>query len=369
MKKICFVAPKSLSLFTNINYKNGLLGGGEKQLYYIGRELCSDSEYDIHFCVADYGQKEKEVFDGITVWKSFAFGQSLFKRMRIFYKTLKNINADIYVFRSADVGILLGLILVKYFLGKKFLYMVASDSECSSRGLKKAWNFLTAWSMGRVYRWSDKLTVQSNNQEEQFMQNRKIKPGAVVKNSYLFTILPEQIDEKKKKTVLWVGRCQPLKRPEIFIELASLFPDLDFVMIAPSAYKQEVYFERIKKSAENEKNLRFISYVPPHEIKTYYKEARIYVTTSEWEGFSNTMMEAMECRCPVASLNVNPDSILEKFSLGFCAENDKETFFSSFGQLIKDQAKMSSYGQNARLYLEQNHGIKSTVDQFKGILK
>ena len=73
-KKVCFVIPRAYYLFNkNSTNEQDKVGGAQKQAYLISTELAKNSKFDVNFCVADFGQKNKEYYNNITVWKSFNF--------------------------------------------------------------------------------------------------------------------------------------------------------------------------------------------------------------------------------------------------------------------------------------------------------
>jgi len=362
--KLCFVVPQAYKYF---NHKvSATTGGAERQVFYLGRELAQDKRFRVHYCVADYGQDEVEIYGRIKVWKSFLVEDSKPRATAKLYKVLKKINAHVYVFRAPDIGVFVAMTLVKLGLRKKFMYMIASDSEVFAPPKDKEklkWKL-----MGLVYKRSNILTAQTLYQKKTIKKVKGVKVTGIVKNSYDFKLQPKDLRLNEKETILWVGRCDQMKRAEIFLELARQHPQLPFVIIAPPAVGQKDYQQQVKREASGVANLTFVDFVPPEEITGYYVKAKIYVTTSEFEGFSNTMMEAMEACCPIVSLNINPDDILDKFELGFCTNDNQTQFFKQFKELIAQPNLMYEMGQNARAYLEQHHNTKASGDVLKQLL-
>jgi glycosyltransferase involved in cell wall biosynthesis len=87
-------------------------------------------------------------------------------------------------------------------------------------------------------------------------------------------------------------------------------------------------------------------------------QGHILVNTSKQEGFSNTFIQAWMRKVPVVSLQVDPDSVLEKEGIGFCS--------GSFDQLVKDTQKLitddklrNEMGERARAYAIKNHSLKN----------
>jgi len=363
IKKICFVIPRAYYLFNpDISGVDDKIGGAQKQAFLFSTELAKNKTFDIHFCVADFGQKRVEKHHNITVWKSFNFDSFIIKKTIVLFKILKKINADIYVFRAADSGVALGTLFIKLFLKKKVFYMLASNIESSFSGLRKVLGLYTAFTMPLTYKYADKISVQSQEQYNLFIDGRKRKPNAIIRN-----IIP--INNQTKKTdnfILWVGRLDKIKSPELFLTLAKKFPYEKFVMIAPVVRDSIEYGNKIKAQTLKIKNLKYIDFVKPKEMEKYYQQTKIYVITSESEGFSNTMAEAMAAKCPVLSYTVNPDNILE--GAGFCAARNTENFHSSFEKLLKSSKLRITLGTNGYNYIRKEHRKDIIIEKLTKIL-
>ncbi len=368
MKKICFIIPRSYYLF-NPEAKNAKdkVGGAQKQAYFLSTALAEDKNFDVHFLVADFGQNELEERQHVKLQKSFNFSDNIFKRTRKLLKTLKKIKAETYIFRTADTGVAFAIFFVQIFLKRKVIYMIAADAETSKKRQKKYNGFMTAFAMQYVYKKADIITAQTEQQSYIFEKNRKRKPDAIIKNIYL-NENSENVNYNKKNTILWVGRLSEIKKPELFLKLAEKFPSEKFVMIAPVVLEKKEYGKKIQNKAKSIKNLQYIDYVKPEEIKNHYLKAKIYVTTSYLEGFSNTMAEAMQAGCPIISYNVNPDNILTKYECGFCADKKIEQLFSDFEKLNHNPKLRKFLGQNAAQYIYENHQKEMIIKEFKKLL-
>lgn len=368
MKKLCFVIPRAYYLFNpNISGAEDKVGGAQKQAYLLSIGLAEKEKFNVNFLVADLGQPDNEEIKGVKIWKSFNFSDNIFKRTIKFIKTIKKINAETYIFRSADIGVAFAIFYIKTFLKKKVLYMIASDVETTKKQQIKHSGKTSALAMQYVYNKSDIITAQASQQAYSFEQDRKRKPNAIIKNIYSFKE-SEQINHQEKNTILWVGRLGKIKNPQIFINLANKFSKEKFVMIAPIVRDYIEYGEKIQNEARKVKNLKLVNYVKPTEINEYFKNAKIYVLTSELEGFSNTMAEAMMSECAVLSYNVNPDNILNVYECGFCANNDTEKFLHDFEKLNSDSKIRIRFGKNGANYIKKHHNKESIIENFANLL-
>ncbi len=366
-KKICFVQPRAYYLFNQeTDAGKDKVGGAQTQTYFFSTGLAERNNYDVHFLVADFGQKDFEIRNNVKIWKSFKFNNNTLKKSIDLFHTLNKINADIYIFRSADLGVAITSFYTKFILKKKLFYMLASDVETSFKQSRQMSGLLSALSMSFVYKFADIISVQSGTQYNLFIKHHKRKPTAIIKN-----IIHQQKQNEtiNKSYILWVGRLEKIKNPELFIELAKKYPAEKFVMIAPIVLDDKDYGENIKNSALKIENLEYINYVRPSEIYKFYQRAKLYIVTSHFEGFSNTMAEAMANACPVLSFNVNPDKIFTQYQTGYCAMGSKQLFFRQFEELLNNKNISGKFRKNAIEYIKKNHDKEAIINTFIKLLR
>jgi glycosyltransferase involved in cell wall biosynthesis len=244
--------------------------------------------------------------------------------------------------------------------------MLASHVEIFFKNLRSATNLPSALSMGFVHKMADRITAQNMQQKELFEQNRKRKVDAIIPN--VIEDITSHDNDRNRDLILWVGRSVPLKRPELFLIQAKSFPDEKFVMICPPSFDTD-YYNHIRAQAELIPNLEFIEYVAPAEMHDYYLRSKIYLLTSEAEGFSNTMMEAMISGTAIVSLSVNPDHIFEQYKLGLYSNNKIGEFETNVGLLINNPEKCKVLAQNAKDYLAIKHIGAEIIEEFKKLLQ
>lgn len=367
-KKICFVVPRAWYLFEpQSETSGGNVGGAQKQAYLLSLALAKTDLYDVHFMVADYGQGARMLKNGITVWKSFQFQDNFIKKIIVFFSVLTKIKSDIYIFRAADFGVAISIFFIKFILQKKTLYMLASQKEIDYKTHKKKSGLLTACSMYFAYKLADVIVAQTSEQYYHFKANYKREPNAIIKN-IIEQNTKERMHPDAGKHILWVGRLDPIKKPERYIELAKKFKDATFLMIAPMVLEHQKYGQNFLKRTDIPKNLLILPYVNPSEIKVYYQQAKIYVMTSESEGFSNTMMEAMEASCPILSYEVNPENMINLHGLGYCANGSKEDFYYYFERLLRDENAAHKMGKNGLKYITKNHRADIVLPAFINVI-
>jgi len=217
-----------------------------------------------------------------------------------------------------------------------------------------------------VYKNANIITVQTQHQANVFFKERKRKANAIIKNIYYPKTIKSQIF--KKTDILWVGRLTKIKNPKHFLNMAKEFPKESFVMIAPIVMDFIKYGKEIQELAKEIQNLKLINYVLPKEIYKYYEKSKIYVMSSDLEGFSNTMAEAMMASCAILSYKVNPDNILTEHYCGLYADGDLNVFQNNLKTLLEKQELCKELGNNGAKYINSNHQEKEIINKFKSLL-
>ena len=185
---------------------------------------------------------------------------------------------------------------------------------------------------------------------------------------YRNLILPRAFPNGGVKEVdfLWVSRCQPVKRPHLFLDLVEKVPEHTFEMICPR--EDVALWESVAERAAGLPNLRFIEKVPYHEIQARYDAARVFVNTSEWEGWPNSFIQAGLGRTALLSLDVNPDGIFERFGLGRYAAGSMDRLKDDARAMMADDAALDTMQEGcARFVAEMHDNAKETEAFLEGL--
>jgi len=194
--KVCFVTPKVYPVF-NPEVKK-VFGGAEVDLYFLGTELAKDENFKVSYVAADYGQQEIEYKEGAEIIKSLNFRENQVFGARKIWHAMKAEDADIYVTKTASVGVPLIRMFCKIY-NKRFVYRSAHQSECDGAYAKKY--FL----LGKAFNWSlktaDSVLVQNKDNQESLEKTTGIK-SEVIPNGHRLG----EVSEQHKDSILWVAR-------------------------------------------------------------------------------------------------------------------------------------------------------------------
>ena len=160
-----------------------------------------------------------------------------------------------------------------------------------------------------------------------------------------------RLPASERRTVLWIGRYDGVKRPELFPRIAGRLPGRQCVMIIPGA--PPAFYE----SVSGLENLRLLDYVAPEELPAYYARARVLVNTSRSEGLPNTFIEAACQGTPIVTTRVDPGDYFARYGHGLVIE-DEAALASTIEQLFIEPAAHDQLSRNARRYFEEVHEIE-----------
>ena len=128
------------------------------------------------------------------------------------------------------------------------------------------------------------------------------------------------------------------------------------------------FYEKIKSDADKIPNLEFIGFIPYPDIGKYFNAASILINTSNFEGFSNTFLQAWMAHTPVISLNVNPDEIICRYKLGFHSKTF-EQMVKDVKTLLEDGGLREKMGENGKIYVEQEHNIVNSINKYHDVFE
>lgn len=351
--KICFTSLYAYHLFNPENKSR--FGGAELQLYLMARELAKDKNFEVHFVVGDFGQTDTETREGVALHKVFnpKGGNKIVKAALAFFGLLRmllKLGADIHIQKAAGFESFVVALYTKL-ANKKLIYMIGHNPAAARQD-----NYGMSILRWRVFKlllaWADLIVAQ--HPDQQAALKRIFGKDSIIR--YAAQEIPTSGGFQDKTDILWVGRCDAWKRPEILLALAEKNPQQRFVMACPMA-KNADYFKEIKARAERLSNVEFLEYVPHERITEYFKKAKLFVCTSVSEGFPNVFVEAAKTATPILSLAVNPSKMLDANGIGVFAAGDEQKLATIFQELAADSPRLERMSEKAYEYALKYHDL------------
>ncbi len=373
---ICFLADAFIS------DEAATITGPMVQTYLIGQEL-KRRGWTVDFIAYNkQGKNFTETHEGLRVhWIRH-------RRLlpQIFYylpliKRLKAVNPDICYQRGRDVLTGFGVYYCRRH-GKTMIWASAGESgvypdKYAASVTRKNIFFLKkiilraeAFINDRICNYglnrAHHVIVQTEQQQKAFRSNFG-RESVVIQSGH--PVMPP-VQRSMPLKILWIGSIKPVKRPEIFIEIAHAFSGYDCEFWIAGQMPDANYGNGILNSIRNEKNITYIGPVPFSKSRDWIARAHILVNTTRagYEGLPNAFVQAWLAGTVTISLDADPDSLLSRQGLGACLHS-KEAMIDYIANLIKHPDLWEALSAKSRRYAVENFSIEKITDQIINLLK
>lgn len=307
-------------------------GGAEKQAALLATIL--SKEHQVHF-VAFFGHQEespnvRKMLEEANVSIKYIEGNIL-KKSREYYNFLKENKIEICFNYLTQCDIVGGIIERK--AGVKKIYNGIRNSKLAKLkmiGERFVHNHVVDYTIYNCY--SGARYFESEGYSK--------KKTIVIPNCFPNISDPIKRESKAKKQIITVARFQPQKDYETTIrtiaELKKKRDDFEFIIIGHG------YLEPKIRGWVKEYGIEECTtiYIAPNNVQEILKGADIYLSTSLFEGTSNSIMEAMNWSMPVVATNVGDNDQLVHNSLnGWLSEiGDSSSMASNLATLLEDDS-------------------------------
>lgn len=136
-----------------------------------------------------------------------------------------------------------------------------------------------------------------------------------------------------------------------FAKLSVSYPEATFTIVGDGSQKKSL--ELLAKSLGVEDRIKFVGW--HNDLSSFYKEADIYISTSLFEGYGMSMVEAASYALPLvlSEAGIAEEYFKNKGAL-LCKPRDVEAFYKSLLVLFKDGESRTKMGIEARKAVESN---------------
>jgi len=288
--------------------------------------------------------------------------------------------ADVYYYRNNRYH--LGLIrLVCKMNRARYIWAVMSDAFCSRDAavkkavldIKKYKGFLKFIFIAklkiesRLFRAGVKnsdLIIVQNSRQKQIVKKEFGQKSVKIYNSHPLGIYAK----KRENNILYIGSLKSIKRPKLFCKLAQSLNkrDYNFIMIGGIRYQgteKDEMLEIIKQS-----NVDYIGEQDLDEVNSILSTSKLYINTSEVEGFPNTFIQSWSYGVPVLSFKVNPDGLLTDKKLGKVCNDNIDLAKMIIEELMDNKKIWKSLSERCYNYSKEQFNIVKSVDKIEEAL-
>ncbi len=177
--------------------------------------------------------------------------------------------------------------------------------------------------------------------ETEFIYAKKLGKAKLVRNGVNISEVRNYAlkSEKTVFTIGSVGRISFQKNPELFNDIAQLFPNIKFIWVGEG----DLHSKLISS------NIEVTGWKTREDVIAIVDSFDIYIQTSIWEGLPITIIEAMSLGKPIIATNVigNKDTVIHAEN-GFLCDT-LNSFESSINKLIQDHSLRNTMGLNSSI--------------------
>ncbi len=330
------------------------IGGAERFVI----DLCNTQKcIDLNPAVISLGQVDDLLIDecrASNILVACYGGSSIIKICRVFLVLLK---FDCIHIHSPYALKFLHVCLP--FLGKKIIYTRHGAAPFASSHWLKLHK--------KAQRYVNAITFVSREGSDNFHHQHGWHniPSFVIDNGVLINPVTQTKSDKLRFGS--VGRMIPLKHQISLLQAIALLP-LEFQKkIEVNFFGDGECLANLK--AFQQKNIadvavNFHGMVCDREL--IYTNIDVLVVTSETEGLSMVIIEAMANNIPVIATDVggNPKLVINGQTGWLFDYNDKHMLAAYMQRLINNQALIAEYGNNAFTYISENFSIDSAAKKY-----
>lgn len=349
--KICFLGLDNLPVLAP-QYGHHAVGGEQVQQTLLARAMARRG-LAVSMAVYDYGQEDGAVWDGITTYRTYRQQAGLpvlrfvYPRWWHMWRAMHRAGADVYYVSCAGMQLgLAAMFCLRH--GKRLVFRVAHDSDCEPDQL-----LIRYWRDKKLYEYglrrAHAILVQTARQQGRLAANYG-------RSSRVADMLvdPPQQEQQRIVDVLWVNNIRPFKRPDLFLALARSMPACRFRMIGGTQPGAEALYDSVAREAQTIRNLEFLGRVPYHDMDRHYAQAKLFVNTSDSEGFPNSYLQSWIRGTPVVAF-FDPDGVIRRERLGHAAMS-LDDMRGHLVKMLADGAAWRRTSVRCKVFMQEHFG-------------
>lgn len=163
-----------------------------------------------------------------------------------------------------------------------------------------------------------------------------------------------------KKIILTIARVAPPKRTDLFVDVARLLPQYNFVWIGNQ--------HEVTEFGELPSNCHFLGNIP--NAGAFCSKADLLMLPSNYEGLPMVILEAMSFGKPVVASNVGGVSEIVRNDVnGYALENNPQLFAEKIKHILENEGLYSKLSQNSLNIFQSELTVEKMVQGYLTIYK
>ena len=216
------------------------------------------------------------------------------------------------------------------------------------------------------------ITVTGNN-SRQYLIQKGISGEKIfaLPNTMNFTPFCK-LNINKEYDIVSLGRISDDKHVEIIVkiveELKSKIPNIKAAIGGNGPQKEKVI--DLVKQLKLDNNISICGFIPDEELTNFFNKGKVFVLTSETEGFPRTIIQAAACGLPVVASNVGDiTDVIDHGINGFLVNeyNNIRGFSSRVLQLLNDDDLYEKFSLTLEKKVKQQFVIENASKVWQNI--
>ena len=179
-----------------------------------------------------------------------------------------------------------------------------------------------------------------------------------------------------ERVVLFVGRLEPFKGPDILVRALAEMRDASnvrLVLVGGSEEERSAeWLDRIAADVGVGARLRWQPAIPQAGLPDFYASADVCAVPSFHESFGLAALEAMACGTPVVASDVGAlSSLVRDGETGLLVRgHEPRAFAAALEELLHDPERASRMGESAREWASGftwGRSVEETLDGYRGV--
>jgi glycosyltransferase involved in cell wall biosynthesis len=302
-------------------------------------------------------------------------GATIYEAMDLFFNALTHKYANIMGLYVSPHG-LIAYVIAKLTGKSIIISLIAGRAELYTKGSLNGISYDSSpipW-YGKLFLYVLKRShavVTTGNVTKDFL----VKQG--VKAEKIYPIISPGNRSRFRKTnlsksydLISVGYLYIVKHHEVLLqataEVKKTFPNIKVCIVGDGHRKEEL--KRLANELGIQTNVEFVGY--QKDVSYYYNSSRIFVHSSETEGFPNVFLEAMMCGLPCVVSNCGDITDIARDgynSIVIQNFDDFKSYAKAICTLLQDSELYANLSQKA-LETTESLSIESVTHQWESIL-
>lgn len=239
--------------------------------------------------------------------------------------------------------------------------------------ISKFWTFLRRYS----YALLDCVVVLSSKTQQWLTSHTKVRHSVIIPNPIVYPLAqqppllrPDAFLKPKRNYLLAVGRLSAQKNFDlllkVFADLAKTNLEWDLIILGEGELRGALEAQILKLTLQQ----RVLMPGRAGNVGDWYQRADLYVLTSDFEGFPNTLLEAMAYGLPCVSFDCDtgPRDIIRHEINGLLLPNgNAQLLLTALDGLMKSPEMRKSFALQAQAVQHKFH-LNEIVTRWEEVL-